>query len=139
MGSKFFSFCLRLSTQLLFLIVGFRRTQHTLLPSKSISTTVTQMPIRFLKQTLGKKEAIAKTGLNTEFISRFCKTLPQILGMFARGCLMGFALIQKGGNYTYELCMKCSIHSISIGLMFYLTLMEKIWFSEIRISSKRNI
>ena len=68
------------------------------------------MPIRFLKQTLGKKEAIAKICLNTEFLSRFCSKPPQILGMFAGGCLKGFAMIQKDGNYKHELGMKCSIH-----------------------------
>ena len=61
---------------------------------------MTQKPTRFLKQTLGMKEAIAKIGLNTEFLSRFCSKLPQILGIFSGGWLKGFALMQKDGNYS---------------------------------------
>ena len=61
-GNKYSSFCLRISTQQLFLIVGFWRTQQTLLLSKSRSTTVTQMSTCFQKQTQGKKEAIPKIG-----------------------------------------------------------------------------
>ena len=70
------------------------------------------MPIHFLKQTLGKKEAIPKIGRLCLKKAGFLNSLTDFRNFFSGGCLKGLVLMLKDGNYMFEFGMKLNIHRI---------------------------